>query len=220
MRKIRRPKSLAQQAHRAIKEAIRDQVILPGTFYSEQAMADVLDISRTPVREAVLDLARAGLLEVVPRRGFRLREISADEQDEIFELRALLEGHIVRKLSQRISDANLRSLQAILDRQARLGSNPARFLDVDEEFHLKLVELAGFRKALDFLVELRGTIWLLGLTALARPARASMVLDEHRAIVAALERHDDEGAARAMTDHIESTRMAIEAALGARPDAA
>src|SRR5712692_6065211 len=88
IRKIRWPTSLATQAHQALKEAIRDGIVVPRTLYSEQGIANLLQISRTPVREAVLDLSRAGLLEIVSRRGFRLREISTEERSEIFELRA------------------------------------------------------------------------------------------------------------------------------------
>lgn len=210
MREIVRPKSLAAQARQAIKEGIREGVIGPGAFYSEQNLADRLSVSRTPVREAVLQLSREGLLEVVPQRGFRLREISDQERREVFELRALLEGHVVKKLALAIQDQDLAELDAILQEQTRAVGDRGRFLDADERFHLRLVELAGFSRARDFLMALRDTVWLLGLTALGLPSRSEDVIEEHRAIVEALRRRDGAGAGRAVRHHIRSTRKAIE----------
>jgi DNA-binding GntR family transcriptional regulator len=209
MRRIDRATSLADQAQISIKDAIRNGIIQPKRFYSEQGIADSLNISRTPVREAVLHLEHEGLLEVLPQRGFRIRDIPPVERDEIFELRTLLEVHIVKKGARRIDDSGIREIWAILERQARKRANFAAFLDADEEFHLRIAELAGFNKAKDFLAELRGTVWLLGFEALDRPQRVDRVLDEHRAIIESLEHKNANGAARAMKQHLDSTHEAV-----------
>jgi DNA-binding GntR family transcriptional regulator len=210
MTEISRPKSLTDQAYHHLKAAIRSGALEQHYFYPLGEVAAEFGISRTPVREAVLKLAHEGLLEILPQRGFRIREVAPEEAAEVFELRNLLEGRTVEKLARKARADDLRKLRAILARQQRLVNEPRRFLDVDEEFHLTMLELAGFRRAREFIVMLRDVIWLLGIKALSAPGRLEGVLSEHSQIVDCIARKDPAAARRAVSAHLDSTYRTIE----------
>ncbi len=207
---IDRPDSLAQQAYRAIRQAIRDRIIVHNVFYSEGELAESLGISRTPVREALIQLAREGLIEIVPQRGFRLRIIGPEERREIFELREVLESFVVEHLAKKATTDDVNQLREILRQQAALLDDPIRFLAVDEQFHLLMPRLAGLERTHQMMVSLRGAMWLLGSVALALPQRAPDVLKEHTAVVDAIEAHDVEAAVAAIRAHLKATARAAE----------
>lgn len=209
---IARADSLSRQAHAAIRKAIRDQLIVPGRLYSEGQAAGVLGISRTPVREALIELSREGIIEKVPQRGFRLRAISSDERDEVFELRALIESYVARRLAREASSGDIQILRRILDRQAGVSDDPTAFLEVDEEFHLTMAGLLGLAYTRRVLLTLRGIIWVSGLAAISRAARMSTVIREHRSVLDRIAARDPAGAARAVQHHIRRTAASASAA--------
>lgn len=215
---VERPDTLSRSAYLRLREAIREGVVHQGPLYSENELAETLGMSRTPVREAVIALTREGMLEISAQRGFRVRSISAAEQAEVFDLRALLEPYVVRRLAADPPEGAVERLSAVLDRQAELGqeSERSQFLAIDEEFHLLMSSLAGLERTHDTLGRLRGAMWLVGLDALTRPERDRAVIDEHRAIVAAIAARDPDRAAGAMTAHLTNT---VDAAAG-RPQPA
>jgi GntR family transcriptional regulator, rspAB operon transcriptional repressor len=207
MPSLGRAETLARQAYAAIRSSIWSGVVAPGVFYSEVQLAGALKISRTPVREALIQLAREGLVEIVPQRGFRLRAISQKERQEAFELRELVEQYVVRRLASEVTDEGVASLRSILDRQAKALDKP-EFIDIDEEFHLAMPEMLHLERTREILLTLRGIIWLSGLDALAMPSRGSDVLQEHRAVVDALAERDPDKAQWAIREHIGRTRHA------------
>lgn len=209
---IDRGRSLTEHAYHRLKAAIREGSIEAHRFYPLGDVAAGFGISRTPVREAVLKLSHEGLLEILPQRGFRIREISSEEAAEVFELRSLLEGRTVEKLAKKALPADVQKLRGILERQSRHLNDTPKFLEVDEEFHLTMLELAGFRRARDFIVSLRDVIWQLGSEALSLPGRLEEVLAEHTAVVDRVERGDAAGARRAIAGHLESTSAKIQQA--------
>jgi GntR family transcriptional regulator, rspAB operon transcriptional repressor len=202
-----RAETLARQAYAAIRSSIWSGVITANSFYSEVQLAGALKISRTPVREALIQLAREGLVEIVPQRGFRLRSISEKERREAFELRDLVEQFVVERLASEATDEAVAKLRAILDRQAKALDKP-EFIDIDEEFHLAMPEALNLERTRQILLTLRGIIWLSGLDALATPARSADVLEEHRRVVDAIAVHDPKKAQAAIHDHISATQRA------------
>lgn len=209
---VERPNTLARSAYLRLREAIRDGAVRHGPLYSENELAETLGMSRTPVREAVIALTREGLLEVSAQRGFRVRELSVAEQAEVFDLRVLLESYVVRKLAADPPEGTTEQLSAVLDRQETLDQDDQRsaFLATDEEFHLLMPQLAGLAHTHDTLSRLRGAMWLLGREALTRPERDKAVIDEHRAIVAAIAAGDPDAAAEAITTHLANTAAATD----------
>jgi DNA-binding GntR family transcriptional regulator len=203
---LQRPESLARRAYLALRKAIRDRVIAPDTLYSELQLAASLNISRTPVREALIELSREGIIEVVPQRGFRVRPISKEEEREVFDLRAAIECYVVRRLADAATDKDVAKLTAILDRQERAAGDLVRFLEYDEQFHLTMPELLGLARTRELLNTLRGIMFLAGSAALALPERTDEVTKEHRKVVKAIAAHDADRAIAAITDHLDRTR--------------
>lgn len=211
IKSLGRPDSLATRAYQAIRQAIRDDTLVHDHLYSEKELAELMSISRTPVREALIELSREGLVEVVPQRGFRLRRLSADEEDEVFQLRALLESFVVQRLAADDGPKTVTSLRKLLDEQESAAADPATFLTIDERFHLLMPSLAGLARTQQLLGTLRGMLWLAGGKAIATPHRRPEVLAEHRAIVDAIEAGDGDAAADALRVHLRNTQQAIAA---------
>jgi DNA-binding GntR family transcriptional regulator len=208
---VERPRTLARGAYLRIQQAIRDGAISQGTLYSENELAETLGMSRTPVREALIALAREGIVEVASQRGFRLRQLSSEQRQEIFDLRLLLEPYAARRLAEIATDEDVRRLSDLIDGQEALSAEgqESAFLALDEEFHLLMPKLVGLERSHDIMVSLRGAMWLMGFEALALPRRHSAVISEHRAIVAAIAAHDPDAAAEAAHEHIVKTAAAV-----------
>src|SRR5262249_51202366 len=135
---LERPESLARRAYYALRKAIQNRSIEPETLYSELQLAAAMNISRTPVREALIELSREGIIEVVPQRGFRVRTISEAEEREVFDLRGVIESNVVRQLAAAAKPADIAGLRHILKRQAQLADDCPEFLELDEKFHLQM----------------------------------------------------------------------------------
>lgn len=208
---VDRPQPLSRSAYLRIQQAIRDGAIGQGTLYSENELAQTLGMSRTPVREALIALAREGLVEISSQRGFRLRQLSAEQRQEIFDLRLLLEPFSVRKLAATAGEAEVRRLRELVDAQEELSGRgeQAAFLALDEEFHLLIPELLGLDRTRDTMSGLRGAMWLMGFEALALPQRHTAVIAEHRAVVDAIAAGDPDAAAAAVHEHITKTCAAV-----------
>ena len=211
---IERPDSLAQQAYRLLRLAIQRQELVQDTFYSESELAEFMGISRTPVREALIELAREGLVEIIPQRGFRLHVLDSHDRREVFDLRDVLEAYVVGKLARQATPEDVGRLRELLDRQTRLVDDADAFLEVDEQFHMLMPQLVGLRLAHQMLGTLRGAMWLLGSSALALPERIPDVLEEHAAIVDAIEAGDAGAAKRAIKSHVRTTAKAAAAKAG------
>jgi DNA-binding GntR family transcriptional regulator len=205
-----RVETLSRQTYAIIRSSIRTGAITANGFYSEVQLAEALKISRTPVREALIELEREGLIEIIPQRGFRLRSISEAEHREAFELRSLIEGNVVRELAKVATDEDVATLRRILDEQAKVVDDPAAFLDANEDFHLTMPALLGLERTRRILLTLRGITWLAAHDAISHPPqRADVVLAEHRAIVDRIAAHDPAGAAKALRTHITLRRRAV-----------
>jgi DNA-binding GntR family transcriptional regulator len=150
-------------------------------------------------------------VEVASQRGFRLRQLSSEQRQEIFDLRLLLEPYAARRLAEIATDEDVRRLSDLIDGQEALSAEgqESAFLALDEEFHLLMPKLVGLERSHDIMVSLRGAMWLMGFEALALPRRHSAVISEHRAIVAAIAAHDSDAAAEAAHEHIVKTAAAV-----------
>jgi DNA-binding GntR family transcriptional regulator len=202
---------MSRRAYLQIQQAIRDGAITQDALYSENELAETLGMSRTPVREALISLSREGLVVIESQRGFRLRQLSREERQEVFDLRSLLEGYTARRLALTATEAEVRQLGLLIDEQEGLGSEDrqAAFLSLDEQFHLLQSEMLGLERTHLTMVSLRGAMWLMGFEALRLPHRHEGVIAEHRGIVDALARRDPEAAEHAACDHIARTAAAV-----------
>ncbi len=138
-------KDLTAEALQQIKEMILRYEFRPGQKLEHQALSDRLGMSRTPVREALGRLAEEGSVIRVPQKGYFVPEITESEAEELFDLRECLELYSVEKAIQNCTKNDIKELRSILGSYKEaisLGISRQMFL-VDENFHLKIAEIAG-----------------------------------------------------------------------------
>jgi DNA-binding GntR family transcriptional regulator len=202
--------NLAEQIHRQIKSMIVLGELHGGKLYSVGQLAEMFDVSRTPVREALLQLAHEGLLRPERNRGFRVLEPSAKELDEIFEVRLMLEVPAMEKvalLQPPPKDSFLEARRIYCGLQAAADNGDLiDFLGFDREFHLLLVRLCGNRELTRILADLRDRMFLPGLQALARSGQLHPSAEEHVRLLDSLEAGDAEAAKDITARHVRRTR--------------
>lgn len=207
----------ADDAYRRIKERIISLEMPPGSTFYESALADLLQIGRTPVREALVRLQLEGLVEASPRSGYRVSAITVKDARDMLTLRALLEGEAARLAAGRAEDA---ASLAELERLCRASYNPDdprsihAFLRANTRFHSMIAEVGGNRRlaaALRSLLEQLERLFHLGL---ALSSRADEIVHEHRDLLDAILRGDQTGAQEiAVAQCRTSQKMVLEALL-------
>jgi DNA-binding GntR family transcriptional regulator len=213
-----------------VSESVVDRVrglILGGTYAAgdrlgEVELAAALGVSRTPIREALRLLASEGLVELTPNKGARVVTWSAAELEEIFALRAQVEGLAACRAAERVSAAELDELEKLaVEHSAATAAGPARDLDrvyeLNSRFHAGVVQAAGGGASLTGVVGslvhsvvLYRTLHTFGDEAMERSSR------HHLEIVAALRNRDPEWAECVMRSHLLAARAEL---LGPRPAA-
>ncbi len=193
-----------------LRAAILGGDLAPGSIHSAVSIAEHLGVSPTPVREAMIELARSGLVEVLPNRGFRVTVIDDRDLDEVAELRLMLEVPAMRQLIERASDEEITALEGplkALEDAADRNDVPA-FLLADREFHLQLLALTGNQRLVGIIAGLRDQTRIIGLHSLAVAGVLESSAAEHRPILDAIRKRDKKGAERQMVRHLEHTRGA------------
>ncbi len=205
--------SAADRAYVFVKNRIVTGGYPGGTLISEGEVADALQISRTPIREAFLRLSVEGLLRLYPKRGALVVPVSASEIHDVLDARLLIEQHAARTAITAGRHHELAAeLRAILDKHSDPGvPRDARlFTEVDQQFHGALVEAAGNRLLAGFYATLRDRQLRMGTTALRRgPGRYDAILAEHATLADLIDAGDAEAAASALAEHLAATRAVL-----------
>ena len=202
--------SLALQVYNAIRLRIREGAIPCDHFFSESEFGTSMGVSRTPVREALLALFREGLVEIVPKRGFRLVDLNDDDIAEIRLLRVALEKLVVERLCIRATPKDVESLRNMLAEQR---DSKSHIFELDEAFHLRMATLAGLPETGRLLLGVRGKMYLIASGTRVPAIRTDQVLLEHIRIVDTIERRDVHVAQRVIAEHIDRS---IDSFLAAR----
>lgn len=200
--------SLREQVANALRAAMISGQLQPGVVYSVPTLAGTFGVSATPVREAMLDLAKEGLVEAVRNKGFRVTELSDRDLDELTELRMLIEVPTTATLASRLDDAalaDLRARAATIESAAAAGDLIA-YLEADREFHLTLLAHNGNRHLVELVASLRSRARLYGLGRLADTGRLVDSAREHVTLVDLLERGDAGAAETLIRHHIQHVR--------------
>ena len=203
---------LTEEAYRHLRDGIMRGDFPTGSVLAETEVARQLGSSRTPVRHALGLLLKEGLLEVGSRRQVIVRGFTPEHRAEILLLREALESVAVRRACEVMTLEDIDYLRLLLIRQrraAREGRNED-FLDLDEEFHLKIGEGAQLPLLHGFLSQLRGFVRVARLGTRRSPAVLAQVVDEHERLVDALERRDVETARSVLVQHLHRSDYAIE----------
>lgn len=200
--------SSTQRIVDAVTLAIVERRLMPGTKLAEQQIADIFKVSRTIVRQALNQLSRDRLVTLQPARGAFVAQPSVDEARQVFEVRMLLEGAMVRQLTGRITARQVaelrRHLKAERDAVARTDVPGRTRLLAD--FHVVLARMLGNEVLAQLLADLLRRSSLISLMyQSSHSAEASQA--EHVAIVDALERGDTRAAVRLMEGHLGNVEL-------------
>jgi GntR family transcriptional regulator, rspAB operon transcriptional repressor len=197
-------RSLSDRAYQHIRGDILRGRLAVGTVVGESALAEELGISKTPVRQALQLLRGEGLLQVGARRQLVVRGFSPEHRQEIVDVRQALEALAVRGAAERMTLDDIDHLRLLLIRQKRAADAEREddFIELDEEFHLRMAAGAGMPVVERLLRQLRGFVRVMHIGTTRQRGYLTEVLAEHTAIVDALEERDAEQAAAALRDHL------------------
>lgn len=207
--------TLTQQVEDHVRRWMADGTLERGRLYSVQQLSDRLQVSRSPVREALLGLSEAGLVQIVRNRGFRVVIPSGRDVAQIFALRLALEPAAAAVAARPGGRSTAAGLGDCLDRMgdAALHDDEVLFSGIDREFHAQIMGAAGNERASQIVGALREATRSLGATTVKRSRSLSAIAAEHRPLVLAIGSGDPDAAYAAMRIHLLNTgRLLIEQA--------
>ncbi len=213
--------NLTDRVRDSIREAIIDGQLAPGSLHSVQSLADVFKVSRTPVREALIDLAGADMVEFEKNRGVRILQTSVHDLEEILVLRILLEVPATFRAATLIDDARLAELKAELKTMARAAKakDEATMMHHDRRFHELINGASGNSRLTEYVDSLRDLILTRGVSTVDNTRSLKEIVSEHQAILGGLEKGDAEVASRAMKVHLVNTSSLLLEQEGGRDSA-
>lgn len=206
-----REKTKKDLAYEEIKRLILDGKLSGDMPVSENVLANMLDISRTPVRDALRRLEMDGFVRVIPNQGVVIREVSISEVKEIYDMRIALEEFVVRELADGLSDEDFRNLEAILKKQEEACEkrDAVAFHEEDRKFHDYLMRVYGNAMITNFIARLRDRIEGINVNMLKTPGNMQLFYGEHKRIFEALRKRSGEEAAKEMDEHLKGGKTRL-----------
>jgi len=212
--------SLVDVVAERIEAAIIGGQLEPGSKISEQGLAASLGVSRGPLREAIRRLEGRKLLERTPNIGVRVAALSLKDLNEILQMREALEGMACGLAAENMPDAEIAALAKLLDshgKQKSVQEGKGYYQESkDFDFHFRIVTGSGNERLAQMLTgDLYYLLRVYRYKSSTKPGRATEALEEHRAIVAALQKRDAAAAEAAMRAHLRNARRYVEEQLAA-----
>lgn len=207
--KINRPEPLAKTALKSLRRSILANDLTTGKIYNEKGLARDLGISRTPVREALLELASKRLVKFLPQKGVIINTFSQRDIQEVFEIRTALEVFSIRKICRNRIDISVLRDELNEQKTAAAQGDTARFMAGDREFHIGFSRLADNKFLMETMNDIRDIMHLMGFKALGIKGRMDEVVSEHERILAAITDQDAEKAMIEMERHLEFSKTAV-----------
>ena len=207
-----------QRAYELLREAIVGGRLQPSERLVEADLIQMLGVSRSAVRTALVRLAQEGLVEHEPNRGAKVRLVDEQEAAEILESRMVLEGLAARYAATNATKRQVAELRAILEQmRSRLDAgDPLGASELNAQLHARLLEIAGHRTVTRLVATLNSQLVRFQYRTILVPGRAEQSLAEHRAIVDAVADGDADAAEQAIRDHLAHV---VEALRAPRPPA-
>jgi len=205
---------LSEKAYRLIKDKVVTLELPPSAVIDEHVLMQELGLGRTPIREALQRLDSEGLVNIVPRRGTFVNDISVTDLQKIFELRIIMEGFCARLAAQRVTQAQLDRMENVLQELDQLQeSDPQALMSIDRRFHRLLYTAADnefMTDILDRLYDLSLRLWYLVLNRLSEVKHS---IEQHLIVLDALKEGDADRAEAVIRKHIVEFQQSIKAAL-------
>jgi len=210
-------RSVAGVAHRTTHEYVRDVLrravlngeLAGGTRLVQAEIASSLNVSTTPVREALRDLAAEGLIDFDPHRGAIVQEKTPDELVEIYSIRRVLEPLAMRQAAGNMTKQQLEELRALHDGMVS-EPRPDAWVDHNREFHMSMYEPADSPRLLAIIGSLEdASIMTVGASLNSVPGLREKAIRDHDRILTALENDDLDGAVAAIEEHLTLSMRAM-----------
>lgn len=200
--------------YRYLREQLISGTLPGGSWLREQEVAATLDVSRTPVREAIRQLAQEGLVKVEANKGVRVHEPTMPEAIATYEVRERLEGMAARLAAERLRPSTAAVLDERLEAMLNVAADDfARHVEADNEFHLSIAELAGNPVLLELVERLNSRV--NRVKVLTRHVNATEFAHrQHQSIANAIASGEPDLAERLMAEHIRANLQVVAERLG------
>ncbi|PCJ56810.1 MAG: hypothetical protein COA79_17810 [Planctomycetota bacterium] len=207
LKPVSKSKTLKESAYDEIKKIIIAGKINPDKYYSANQFATMLGISRTPVREAVMQLASEGFLVLHNGIGFKIKVSSSKEIKDFFETRKILEIYLIQNFAEKMEKKDLDYLEIELDimKKYSITDDAEGFIESDKNFHAYFMKKSSNDYLINIMEGLQELITIMGIKTIQQLKRKESVIEEHQNIVDALKKNDVNAAIKAMSDHLDQT---------------
>lgn len=207
---VERP-SRTKEIYEELRLAIARRDLQPGSLYSVAELADAFGVSRTPVREALIDLAAHDIIKFERNRGVRVTRSTPQDLRDIFELRFILETHATSLATEKLDKATAKELTNAFERlrKATTVQDDLTYWSSDRAFHRVLLDACGNTRLSAIVDTLRDSILVPGTTSAGRTRTLEDITADHEEILKAVLSHDPAGAAAAMRAHLERTASTL-----------
>ncbi|WP_290877477.1 GntR family transcriptional regulator [Aquabacterium sp.] len=202
--------TLAERVYAQIKQLIFDFVLLPGDRFSESDLANRVQVSRTPLRQALQRLQREGFLLVFPKSGWQVAPLDFEAFDQLYDLRVLLETHAVTRLCEMEERPVLKELAEVW--LVKPHERQMAFITVDrldEAFHSALVRATGNTEMARVHDDITERIRIIRRLDFTKPNRVEATYDEHARILRAITRRRSDEALRLLRAHVEQSKLEV-----------
>ena len=218
--KLREHKPLRDEVFTSLRDAILYGHLKPGERLVEQELAQQLDISRTPVREALRKLELEGLVAYVPRKGIVVVGVSSEDAVEIYTIRAVLEGLAARLAANNIVDEELITLKRLLSgmKECIEKNRIDALISIHSNFHHAIAKASRSPRLYHMIISLCDYVKNFGEIPCYLPGRLLYGWEEHKEIIEAIERKDNERAEQAARHHIMRAKESLLRAITSEQD--
>jgi DNA-binding GntR family transcriptional regulator len=209
--KLEQPGTLQNLAYERIKTLLISGQLEFDEVYSANHFAEILGVSRTPIREALLQLTSEGFFVSLRGRGFKIKQFSEKEIQDFFEARKMIEAYVIEQLVDEVSAEDLKPLDDSLAQMinGHKKTETYSFLEADKSFHMNLIRRYENSLLESIMGNIRDFISILGQKALASPGRVQEVIQEHQHILEALHQKDRIKAVQAIKYHLDATEKSL-----------
>ena len=204
-------KPLREVVYETLREAIRTGALSPGERLMEIQLAEELGVSRTPVREAIRKLELERFVVMLPRRGTYVANLSLKDINEVFEIRAALDGLAAGLAAERITEEELEQMERLLveiaDHIERHDNQ--KIVEVDEAFHDILYRASRNERLVGIICNLREQFTRFRSVSIYYPGRLTNTIEEHKQLVEAIAQRNAEQAQQRAREHIENAEQTL-----------
>ena len=198
---------LAQQVAARLRDMIIQDQLVPGEWLREQAIADKLSVSRTPLREALKMLELEGLIKLVPNRGALVTELTVEEVKEKLEVLAVLESLAGKLACRNATDSELAEIRALHYEMLACFSreNRLEYFKLNQRIHLAIVAASGNKTLIETHARINAQLYRVRFQSNLQNELWGTAVDEHEEMLAALEARDREALGLCLLNHLGQT---------------